>query len=315
MSRTFLLVFLTVLITSVMPIRADDRDVEAYPMDKDKYLTLKTTLDAVKSKEGKMTYISGKLLVVDLPKVQKMVREIIDKTATPAVNVTVSVDFQNTAMMRERSLSISGTFRSTRTGGKPKIKGTVVINAKDQKTTQQRNSSMTLMVSSGKAGELWNTKTVLDTAALKRYGLIPVNANQPSQPGVVKRQELPQDFVRAVGSSMWMKPTYLANGLVHIEIFPVVRAEMKDGSEKYFRVSSVKTSVTVQPKRRLFIGGTNNAMRKYFGNLFGASATSKQATDSLSIYVTANVRIMDPANRKKNPPTRPHGHPVWRHFK
>lgn len=175
---------------------------------------------------------------------------------------------------------------------------------------------MSLMVSSGKSAKLWDSRTVLDTAALKRYGLIPLNAKQTTDNGVFEGQApLPQDFVRAVGSSMWMKPTYLSSGYVKIEIFPVVRVEMKDGSEDYFRVSSVQTIVTVQPKRRMFIGGTNTSMREYFRNLYGVSATSKKSSDSLSIYVSAAVQIMDPKNRGQNRSLRPHGDPIWRNFK
>lgn len=123
-------IILSMFGTSVM---GEDRTVEAYPMEKARYEQLKPALEAVKSKKGKMTYVANKLLVVDLPKVQKLVREIVDKTATPAVNVMVTVDFQNVAMIKERGLKISGTFKATRTGGQPKIKGDVDVDVKNKK--------------------------------------------------------------------------------------------------------------------------------------------------------------------------------------
>ncbi len=301
--------------------------VKGYPLSAKKYEDIKEMLNKVKSEKGSISYVkfSSKLLVHDLPDVHRTVQKILQESATPAVNIRVDIDFVNEQMIKNWGIKLSYLYDD---GSKGRLKGSydgkdlkkprgITIDPKNQKTTKSRNTSMFIMTASGSPGQLWTTKSVIDRRQLRFYDLVPFQLIQDGDQVTIVNGNFPQPVVREVGSSMWVLPTYMPNGLVHIEIFPVVTYEMRDGSEQSFRVDKVKTTVTVAPGRRMYVGGGNKAMRKYLKDVFATEVSSEEFKANLSIYVTPHVQILNPdKDEKSNLPAteRPGRDTMWQHF-
>ncbi len=304
-------------------IDRNKRVVKGYDLANLRYDEIKDTLDTIKSKTGSISYVkaSNRILVVDVPKVHRLVQDLLRQGAGPIVNVTIDVEFHNLQALTEKGIKLGWGYKDGTKGPAqwklrtkdPKVvrrPTNVDIGIKHQKKVEAKYTKQSVTVSSGKAAQLWVTSEALDKAALEIYRLLPWRVVgdvviEGFQPEIIKRE---------VGSSLWVQPTYMKNGLVHIEVFPVVTYELMKGGVQSFRVEKVKTEVTVKPGTKFFIGGGDKNLRGFMKDVFGTDFTRTGSTDSLAIYVTPHVRIMNSPDSKTKTPELQDRKDMWRHF-
>ncbi|OVE80658.1 hypothetical protein BVY04_05330 [bacterium M21] len=282
---------------------SNERIVKGYDLGSIKYEQIKVALDAVKSHDKAISYIkaTNKLLVIDKASVHQLVQQILQQGAPVPINLIVDIDFANQKMLKERGISIGiGSARSPRE---------LTIHGRNRSTTHQQNTSIKLMVANQSEAQLWSTETALTTAHLHNYDLLPFQSTIKN-PKIIKRGKFARPLIRPLGSSMWVTGRLLANGLVEVEVFPVLRYQDKSEKEQLFRVHKVSTKLTLRPGQRMFMAGNSGSMKNFMRDLFASAITSRESTDSLSIYITCQVKKLTMRNRSNDSES-----PIWQHFK
>ncbi len=304
--------------------------VKGYGLGTLKYAEIKNLLDKLRTRKGSISHIkaSNRILVYDVPAVHKQVRKLLTAGKGPIINILIDVDFINIKSFRDRGIKLawnygdgsSGRFKVTGTkakGGRVKLKGPDGVKVDDfgsKKSQELRFTRQSIMTASGSAARLWTTKTALDKTLLENYELVPFEIGNVDGRIVVIEAIKPEIIVRELGSSLWVLPTYLASGLVRVEVFPVVSYEMMDGKTQSFRVEKVQTTVVVRPGCKFYIGGGNKNTRTFMKDLFGTEFRRGARNDNLSMYLTPHVQILDPTRRRRGDSLRHRRSEIWRHF-
>ncbi len=247
-------------------------------------------------------------ILMDTDDAQTKVANFLDQIKVAAFNIQVDVEYQNF-----RSLEAAGI--EVRTGpivikdGKIKTPKDIEVDITGRKETETTNTVASITTISGHGASLWVSKTVVDHSFLDSYKLCPLNS-APVIIGnnVVVVQERPQPVLRDVGVSLYAKPTYLENGIVEVEIYPVVTSVDEKGQKQSFRVEKIETRLRVADGARLYVGGVNKEIDKFFASAFGPTGVKKgSSSDLLSIYLTPHVKPVKPppGYEDKGLPKRP----------
>lgn len=291
------------------PAPADKMSSAVIPLKALTWKDVEPFLDGMLSEDGKAGYISQRhaLIVHDRQGNIDEIREFISQVDSDPVNIRVEVEFLSDLLAEGREVGV--TFDEERRSptitiedGKVKGPGSVGITANDRRREQTRNTSMQLLTRSGYPARLWVGETIVDPNWLKRYELVPLTAVLLPGSKLTIRQEVPDLIWRDVGSALYILPTYLENGLVRMELFPVVTYHDREGKEHRFRVQQVETQVTAQDGQRVYLGGQDEVTRDFLRELLGPDLYKESSSSQiLSMYVTPHVRIMsrpEPANRR-----------------
>ena len=234
-------------------------------------------------------------ILMDTDEAQVKVANFLDQLKVAAFNIQVDVEYQN-----YRSLEAAGI--EVRTGpvvienGRVKSPRGIDVDITGRKETETTNTVASITTISGHGASLWVSKTVVDHSFLYSYKLCPLNS-APVVVGnnVVVVQERPQPVLRDVGVSLYAKPTYLENGIVEVEIYPVVTSVDEKGLKQSFRVEKVETRLRVADGARLYVGGVNKEIDKFFASAFGPTGVKKSGgSELLSIYLTPHVKPVKP---------------------
>jgi hypothetical protein len=247
-------------------------------------------------------------ILMDTDEAQGKVAQCLDQLKVAAYNIQVDIEYQNF-----RSLEAAGI--EVRTGpvvvenGRVKTPRGIDVDITGRKETETTNTVASITTISGHGASLWVSKTVVDHSFLESYNLCPLNS-APVIVGnnVVVVQERPKPVLREVGVSLYAKPTYLENGIVEVEIYPVVTSVDEKGQKQSFRVEKVETRLRVADGARLYVGGVNKEIDKFFASALGPTALKKGgSSDLLSIYLTPRVKPVKPppGYEEKVAPKRP----------
>ncbi len=257
-----------------------------YPIGDVNYGDIEPLLKKQLSPEGGMSYIPNynSILVLDKPMNHEKIKTILDAVVREAVNIRVDLEFNNLKTFQDYGITVkhSGLVVDNKGVHGPKRAD---IDIRGQSNTEETNTRQFLTTMSGHPAQLWVTQTAVDKQIYQTYRFIPLIPVG----GAVVAIELPPPTIREVGASLYMKPTYTDDGLVIIELFPVITTEL-NGKKQSFRVEKVQTVITARPGQRVFLGGMNKEMNNFFTSIFSPVAVGKgKITDIVDIYVTPSV--------------------------
>ncbi len=258
-----------------------------YPIGDIPYAEIEPLLKKQLSTEGGMSYIQNynSVLVLDKPLNHEKIKTTLDAVFREAVNIRVDLEFNNLKAFKDYGITVkhSGLVVDNKGIHGPKRAD---IDIRGQSNTEETNTRQFLTTMSGHPAQLWVTQTAVDKQIYQTYRFIPFVAVGGS---AVVAVELPPPTIREVGASLYMRPTYTDDGLVIIELFPVITTEI-NGKQQSFRVEKVQTTITARPGQRVYLGGMNKEMNNFFTSIFNPIAIGKgKVTDIVDIYVTPSV--------------------------
>ena len=269
-----------------------DRSIaKRYPIGTVPYGEIEEMLKKQLSPDGGISYIRkfNSILVLDKPANHEKIKTILKAVVREAVNIRVDVEFANSQSLRDFGILVKHNGIKIDNGG-VRLPDKAVIDIRDRNNEQHTNTKQFLTTMSGHAAKLWVTETAVDRQLYEHFKFIPFNpfTGQLGHPLHIA------GAVRDVGATLYMKPIYTDDGLVTIELFPVITTEV-GGKTQSFRVEKVQTRVVARPGQRVFLGGMNKSSSKFFSSLFNPIGAGKgRVSDVVNIYVTPTVMKVGP---------------------
>lgn len=294
-------------VSKVIPLRTVD------------YATIEAVCKPMLTKTGTMAYLKvrNSVIVFDYEKNVKKIAKIIDQIDLPAVNIRIDVDFVGTNSGSKDKVYGKVNYKKYPSksnqviirNGKIVKPDTIKFGAVKQTNLGSRNTSQFILTKSGSSAQLWVGKRIVDPTWLRWRPLRPTHIiTGPGGTIVVPGSD--NDIVwRDIGSSLWVLPTYLGNGKIDVEVYPVVsyledepdddRHRGKKGKKgkrrkrpkrQTVRVQDVSTHLTLQSGQRVSMGGVISSNKNFYKNLFGPNFLSKNEENSiLDMYITATA--------------------------
>ena len=258
---------------------------------------------AMMTPEGTLGFMKQRnsVVVYDQRQAVDKVKAFLTTVDRQAVNVRVQVEFLNTLLAKDSGLRV--TFDDGKApsiiirDGKIQKPESINVDIAHNKSEGERNTVQFIVARSGHPARIWAGTQVPDPNWLRRYTMVGLYPGADGKPKVLLAPDAPDITWREVGSSMYILPTVTDNGLITVELFPVVSFLDGDSKRQNFRVQEVKTTLTVQSGARVYIGGNDQQTRNFLTQLLGPDVIRKtENADTLNMYLTAE--IMDP--RKPN---------------
>jgi type II secretory pathway component GspD/PulD (secretin) len=299
------------------------------------YSTIESICKPLLSKTGTMAHLKvrNSIILFDYQTNVDKIAKLIDKIDLPAVNIRVEVDFIGNSSRQQDHLYGKVGYKKYPTknnqiiirNGKVIKPNRITISAGQGRQTGSRNTSQFIMTKSGYPAQLWVGKRIVDPTWLQYRQLRPTWVIVGPGGGTVVVPGSDNDIVWAdIGSSLYVLPTYLGNGKIDVEVYPVVsylvdepddfgnnRKKRKRRRPKRKRqsvkVEDVSTRLTLQSGQRVSLGGVISSNKNFYTNLFGPDFLNRDDSNSiLDMYITATV--VDPAGRsyKSNIPYTSH---------
>lgn len=281
---------------TVIPPRAE-RVTKVLRLGDLKYDELEGLLQAMLSPDGNLGYIKARnaIIVYDYPDNLKKIEQMLAPGPgdQPAVrNLRITVEFQNSRLVQTREASLKVDREPPKfvvRDGKVQRPRDVDVRLGAGTETTIRDTSQFVVTRSGSPARLWVGASVPDPNWLQRYRLVPLFTPDAKSTRALTPLAPADVPWRDVGAALEVLPIDRGDGLVDIEIFPVVTFIDKNGHNYRFRVQEVRTQVTVQPGQRLYIGGNDDATESFLNGLLDQGRIGKrQERDNLGIYLTVD---------------------------
>ncbi len=294
----------------------ENREVsELIPLKYMDYKTVEQVCRPWLSKTGTMGHLPERQAVIvhDFKKIADKIRKFIEDAEAPLagiadVNIRIDVDFEGSSKSSRANLYGKLNYPPGTPPGTIVIKnGKVVkpdsisIGATQNSGYSTDNVSQFIVTMSGRPASLWVGKTIVDPSWMNYCQFTPT-VYIPAGGGatVIVPGNNPDIVWANVGSSLWVRPTYLGNNLIEVEVFPVVSCLDGKGKRQNIKVQSVSTTVTVRDGQRISIGGVVNSKKDFYTSFFGPEFISGDGrTSVLDIYLTA--RVMKPRESPEAP--------------
>lgn len=263
-----------------------------YPIGNVPYEEIEPLLRKQLSSDGGLSYIHrfNSILVLDKPANHEKVKAILEAVVRDAVNIRVDLEFANSKAFQDFGITVKHSGIRIDNGG-VHLPKRADVNIRDINNRQDTNTRQFLTTLSGHPAQLWVTQTVVDKQLYQDFRFIPLYNIGGA---VVQPVQIGAPATREVGASLYMKPIYTDDGLVVIELFPVITTEI-NGKRQSFRVEKVQTTVTARPGQRVFLGGMNKQMNNFFSSIFNPVGAGKsRLSDIVNIYVTPTVMKVGP---------------------
>jgi type II secretory pathway component GspD/PulD (secretin) len=263
-----------------------NRDIaRRYPLKSVAYQQIEEMVKAQLSATGGVSFIKqfNSILVLDKPAIHEKVKVILDAVVRDAVNVRIDIEFASTKSFEDYGIVVKHNGISVN-NGKVNWPDKARVDIRGASGGQQTNTKQMLTTMSGHAANLWVTNTVVDKQIYEQYRFIPFHGRFGGQAIVLNAPQ-----VREVGTSLYIMPIYSDDGMVTVELFPVLTTEV-GGKQQSFRVEKISTRVTARPGQRVFLGGMNKATSNFFKSIFNPIGAGKsKVTDLTNIYVTPYI--------------------------
>ncbi len=286
------------------------------------YATIEAVCKPMLSPTGTMAYLPERksVIIFDYEPNAEKIAGVIGKIDLPPVNIRIEVDFVGTSDGKSDKLSGTASYNGHPSkdnqiiirDGKVVKPDTISISAAKRSDTGTRNTSQFILTRSGSPAQLWVGKTIVDPTWLRQRPLRPTIGIIGPGGGVVVVPGSDNEIVwRDIGSSLYVLPTYLGNGRIDLEVYPVVSYLVDEPEETTTRgrrkttrrqprqsvmVEDVSTRMTVQSGQRISMGGVIQSNKNFYTNLFGPDFLGRDDKNSmLDMYIRATV--VDPAGR------------------
>ena len=277
--------------------RASKVIVKTYPVRNTSASTIKQIIKPYLSAKGSIVYLKNRnsVVIVDIPAVHKQIGPLFKAVVRDPVRIQVDVVFRGESSLKRRGINIGVNGRS---GVKIKVENGKVkkphihIDLEDSQENSTSYQKIMLTTMSGKPARLWSIKTESELRWIEQYRYRRYDAYGNY---IGKRGFRAKFDSREVGVSMWMRPVYSDDGLVTIEVYPVVTGRVK-GKRRSYRVQKVDTTVTVRNHHKVYLGGHHQHLNKFLSSLFSAYG-KKATTDSLDIYLTPHAKAISPRRK------------------
>jgi type II secretory pathway component GspD/PulD (secretin) len=313
--------------TVVIQYDPSDRDVtKIVPLETVRYDTVNKVCKRMLSPSGTMAYLKERQSVIIFDKKSNVekIAAFIKELDVPAVNIRIDVDFVGTSANRTKKLYGKVGYKKYPSSnnqiiirdGKIVKPDKVIVSAGKGSLNKTRNTSQFIVTRSGHPARLWVGKTIVDPSWLRYHKIVPTIIVPTRGGGGVIIPGSDNEVVwRDIGSALYVLPTYLGNGRIKLELYPVV-SYLEDDPEdvkkkrkkirKNVMVQDIKTSLNLRDGQKVSMGGVISSNKNFYKSLFGPKFLDKDNTDSiLDMYVTATVIKPGSSGRKSFIPRTP----------
>ena len=278
------------------------------------------------SPTGNMAYLKERQSVIIYDKksnVDKIVA-FIKKIDVPSVNIRIDVDFLGSGRTQNDKLNVAFGNKETPgvnnkiifKDGKMVEINRVNIDAVRRSGRTTRNTSQFIVTQSGHPASLWVGKTVVDPSWLRNRSLAPIFIFTGHGNNVIVVPDADNNIRWSdIGSSLYVCPTYLGNGKIKLELYPVVSYlednpdDLKNNRKhvrKNVMVQDLKTSLVLHDGQRISVGGLIGGKKDVYTSLFGPELFRRDSNDSvLDMYVRATVIKPGTSGRRSYIPRTP----------
>ena len=267
--------------------------VKKYGLGMNEYDEIRDVVEASLTAKGKATYISRmrSILVIDHAEGHNRVIDILNALHENPYNIEIEVEYNDVRTFESMGIKIQ-TGPIIISDGKVRLPNNGKIDIDGRKDNQTKNTKMSLTVMSGGKAKLWAVKSELSQPFYNEYALI--GRDRFGKKKVYRAAEALYEM-RNVGTELFIKPTYMGNGIVKVEVLPLLTGVDKSGQTKNFEVQSVSTTITAAVGQRIHIGGNNENMNKFFASLLHPTGIGKQkGSKVLDIYLTPHIMKVGP---------------------
>ena len=267
--------------------------VKKYGLGMNEYDEIRDVIEASLTAKGKATYIARmrSVLIIDHAEGHNRVIDILNALHENPYNIQIEVEYNDVRSFESMGIKIQ-TGPIIINDGKIRLPKNGRIDIDGRKDGQNKNTKMSLTVMSGGQAKLWAVKSELSQPFYNEYALI--GRDRFGKKKVYRAAEALYEM-RNVGTELFIKPTYMGNGIVKVEVLPLLTGVDKSGKTKKFEVQSVSTTITAAVGQRIHIGGNNEKMNKFFASLLQPTAIGKQkGSKVLDIYLTPHILQVGP---------------------
>ena len=326
---------------SVVITQTEASECKIIPLKSLSYSTIKSICKPMLSPTGTIGYLKERNSVIffDFPGKLAKIAKIINKIDLPPVNIRITVDFLNSSTGRKDNLYGKVHYKGNRfpnnqviiRNGKVIKPNKITFGGGITTTKGTRNTSQFIMTKSGHPARLWVGKRIVDPSWLQYRQLRPTYIIS-RRGGTIVVPGIDNEIVWSdIGSELYVTPTYLGNGKIDVEVYPVVTYLVDDPIEEDHKrkgkkrkkvrrkrqsvmVQDASTHLTLQSGRRVSMGGVIGSNKKFYKNLFGPNFLSRDESNSiLDMYITATVVTPTGKEMKENNSNRENPRDFFRH--
>lgn len=257
--------------------------VKRYSLGMSNYTELAELINMSLTEKGKATYISrmNSVLVIDQIEGHNRVIRILNESQEEAYNIHIQVDYRNTKNLEKKGIVIN-TGPIIIKDGDIKTPRDIRIDGGVHKRTSDESQKITLTTMSGYAAKLWAVETAHYTSSLNQYVWINHRTRRPVQINEHLRG------TTNVGTELYIKPKYRGNGIIEVELVPMIRVKKPGGGYEKFEVKTLNTKVTAYQGRPVNLGGVSQSTNNFFASLFNPTGVVKgDGTNYLDFTLTA----------------------------
>ncbi|QSH42207.1 hypothetical protein P0136_03985 [Lentisphaerota bacterium ZTH] len=232
-------------------------------------------------KDGRLVYekYNNSVLVYDKPEIIERIRRFIKNNDTPPVNIRVDLSSKSVGPYHGSSFGyrrqMSPTVVNCKNGQRIVLRSSQQPGYRVYAEQRRRNISSLntsfIVTRSGSPATLWSGRTVVDPTWLYYNKKYPervyygtAEGNYISLNGIFNKTRW-----NKVGTALYVKPRYLGNGLIEVEVYPEISVVTGKGRRKTVKVYNLSTKVILRNGETVPVGGMISNRRNRYLNIFG----------------------------------------------
>ena len=267
--------------------------VKRYSLGMSNYAELSELINISLTEKGKATYISrmNSILVIDQIEGHNRVIQILNESQEEAYNIHVEINYKNTKSLARKGIIIN-TGPIIIKDGDIKTPRDIRIDGGVHKQSSDESQKITLTTMSGYPAKLWAVETAHYTESMNQYVWINHRTRRP-----VPLNEHLRGSTN-VGTELYIKPKYRGNGIIEVELVPMIRVKKPGGGYDKFEVQTLNTKVTAYQGLPINLGGVSKSTNDFFASLFNPTGVVKgDGTNYLDFTLTAWAKKVGPPQK------------------
>ena len=265
------------------------------------------------SEKGKLTHETklNSILVYDTPENIYKIKKFIGGNAQEEMNIRIDIESvgggktggTNIGYYSPGKKTVYPARSSFRDGRKLDIKKNknVEIYVNQTSGSESRLNSSFIVTKSGSPASLWSGKTMVDPSWLRYQKIQPEIVVIGADGNIIELDGTLNDPKWTnVGTSLYVLPRYLGNGMIEVEVYPEISYLTGKGKRQTVKVESLSSRLTVKDGERVPISGVIASKNKQYSNLFGPTFfKSKEISEVMNTYLRATSMKPGQSSRRE----------------
>ena len=198
------------------------------------------------------------VLVYDRPEVIARIQKYLRDADGNAPNIRVSFDLSEAATGSE---TVFGTGRRD-----------LRLRARNTAVESKTDTTQFVVARSGSSALIWTGDVVLEPGWLDylREGRGEKVVAADGTVTIMRGGEL-SGSSGTVSAALHVRPLWLGDGVIEVEVFPEIRCQESDGRRSYYKVTELSSRIRVREGERVSLGGMLGKQTVNYTNIFGGA--------------------------------------------